>query len=172
MLTVLINRYCPEAYHTLERSLRVADCQRKKLLVNPWSSPGLGFRTVYRGWGFCSSRKKQLFSWRFYFLSLSVSELQKPSSQWTDPRKVFVVVVLRRSYIVLSFWVTGHKPKKDFGVVVFIYVISSSKQTFIFLKCFYCAYFPIYRNRPYWDSNSGHFFRISLLSGFLPENRE
>jgi hypothetical protein len=61
----------------------------------------------------------------------------------------------------------GLEPRRDFGVVAFVSIISSPKRTNFTLAPFFCrAYYPSYRNHLHWESNSGKFFgvRVSVFS--------
>jgi hypothetical protein len=84
MLTFLINPYCPRAYHRPEHSIHIIEYHRKKKLsVNPTSSPGLEPRTVFGIVVFVPAILA------LFFYHAKVSELQKPSSLGLEHRTPF-----------------------------------------------------------------------------------
>jgi hypothetical protein len=107
-----------------------------KISLNPTASPRLQPRTVF---GFLAiipyspRRNKQFCSLRRSIVLSFRDTILKQSSQGIEPRIVF-------------------------GFVTFVSVISSSKQTTLFLApLFYRAYLPSYRNHLHRELSPGRF---------------
>jgi hypothetical protein len=96
MLTFLINRYCPKAFHRPNHLIRIVEYQRK---IIPKSNIFTETRTQdsfrVRGLGFCNLLgETNNFVLCAVLLSCLVYKLQKPSSPRLAPRTVFGFVTL------------------------------------------------------------------------------
>jgi hypothetical protein len=104
---------CPWAWLLL--AILIVEYHRKTLSLNPTSSPELEPRTICRCCGLCLCNpllEINNFGLGAVLLSCLVSELQKPPLPGIEPRTVF-------------------------GVLIFIFVTSSSKQTTLVLAPFF-----------------------------------